>query len=82
MMMMKAVTVIVIIVATVAVVTAEIVGKITVMIVILKRIVAKIRIAKIVAMIGENPLVIERMKMWDLSIKTSLMMMWTTMTRI
>ena len=82
MMMMKAMTAIVIIVAIAVVVTAEIVGKITVMIVILKRIVAKIRIAKIVAMIGENPLVIERMKMWDLSIKTSLMMMWTTTTRI
>ena len=77
-MMMKVVTARMLIMATTTVMTVEIVGTITVMIVIVKRTVTKIRIAKIVAMIGENPLVIERMKMWDLSMKTSLMMMWTT----
>ena len=61
--------------------TVEIVGRITTMIVIVKRVVTKIMIANIVVMIGEKPLVIERMKMWDLSMKNNLMMMWTTMMK-
>ena len=65
-MMMKVATVKVIIVILAAVVTAEIVGTITAMIVILKRAVVKIMITKIVEMIGENSLVIERMKIGDL----------------
>ena len=52
------------------------------MILIVKRAVTKTIIAKIVAMIGENPLVIEKMKMWDPCMNTTLTMMWTTMMEI
>ena len=54
-MMVKVVIARVIIVATTIVVTVEIVGTIKAMILIVKRAVAKTIIAKIVAMIGENP---------------------------
>ena len=49
--------------------------RITTVIVIVTTVVVKTVITNIVAMIGESPLVIERMKMQDLSIKTTLMMM-------
>ena len=54
-MMMKVVTARMLIMATTTVMTVEIVGTITVMIVIVKRAVAKTMIAKVVTMIGENP---------------------------
>ena len=59
-MIMKEVTPRVIVVVTTAIVTADIVMMIATMIV--KATMVKIMIANIVAMIGVNPLVIEKMK--------------------
>ena len=72
-MMMKVAISKVIMVVVVAVVTIEIVRMTT--IVIVKATIVKTMIANIVAMIGVNPLVIEKMKMKGHFMKTTLMMM-------
>ena len=72
MMMMKEVMPRVIVVVTTAIVTADIVMMIATMIV--KATMVKIMIANIVAMIGVNPLVIERMKTRGFTTKTMMMM--------
>ena len=78
-MMMKipAVKMIIMLTAIVMIVKTVMVETITVMEMIVKEVIVKTMIAEIVAMIGVNPLVIKRTKMWEPSMKTILMMMWT-----